>query len=77
MDGGIVHNDNGFFLDRFAENIHTRDHDISRDRLFKHVGIQIIISVHKAKDIHASTFSRRNFDDCAFFLPGIGNTWGV
>ena len=73
VDGGIVHDNNGLFCDRVTKRIKTGHHHASVDRLFKHVGMQIIVAIHKPSHIHPTIAHGRQLDDALRLLPGIGN----
>ena len=47
MDGGIVDHDNGLFRDRVTKRIKTGHHHTRVDRLLKHIGMQIVLAIHK------------------------------
>src|SRR6266511_1626711 len=73
MDGGIVHDHNGLFGDRATKRIKTGNHHACVDRLFKPIGMQIILAIHKPQDIDPTIAPGRQFDDALGLLPGVGN----
>ena len=73
MDGGMVHDHHGLLGDRATKRIKTGNHHACVDRLFKHIGMQIILAIHKPQDIDATIAPGRQFDDALGLLPGVGN----
>jgi len=47
MYGGIIHNNNRFFLDIFTKIIQTSHHNRGIEGLFKEIWIQLILSIHQ------------------------------
>jgi hypothetical protein len=73
MDRRIVDDHDGLFRDRVTKRIKTGNHHACVDGLFKHIGMQIIVALHKPQHIDPPLFHGRQLDDALWLLPGIGN----